>query len=56
MHHRHIHCDLHDEYILIHEKEVYISNLGLSQPTKSFTGKHNIYTGSPVSDIYIVFL
>jgi serine/threonine protein kinase len=44
-----IHCDFHDGNILNHkygnneEDEVYISDLGLSQPVKSFLKKHDIY-------------
>ncbi|EXX55970.1 Sps1p [Rhizophagus irregularis DAOM 197198w] len=42
-----IHCDFHDGNILLHNDEngdkVYISDLGLCRPVKSFLKKHNIY-------------
>jgi serine/threonine protein kinase len=39
-----IHCDFHDGNILNHKKDdVYISDLGLCQPVKSFLKQHDIY-------------
>jgi serine/threonine protein kinase len=39
-----IHCDFYDGNILNHRKNnVYISDLGLSQPVKSFLKKYDIY-------------
>ncbi|POG57579.1 kinase-like domain-containing protein, partial [Rhizophagus irregularis DAOM 181602=DAOM 197198] len=42
-----IHCDFHDGNILNHnnknEDKIYISDLGLCQPVKSFLKKHDIY-------------
>ncbi|EXX54384.1 Cmk1p [Rhizophagus irregularis DAOM 197198w] len=65
-----IHCDFHDGNILNHndenEDKIYISDLGLCQPVKSFLKEHNIYgvvpfmapevlrgkSYTPASDIY----
>ncbi|POG80482.1 kinase-like domain-containing protein, partial [Rhizophagus irregularis DAOM 181602=DAOM 197198] len=62
-----IHCDLHDGNILNHnENMIYISDLGLCQPVKSFLKKYDIYgvipfmapevlrgkSYTPASDIY----
>ncbi|CAB4408532.1 unnamed protein product [Rhizophagus irregularis] len=65
-----IHCDFHDGNILNHNDEnkdkIYISDLGLCQPVKSFLGKYDIYgvisfmapevlrgkSYTPASDIY----
>ncbi|EXX55996.1 kinase-like domain-containing protein [Rhizophagus irregularis DAOM 181602=DAOM 197198] len=39
-----IHCDFHDGNILNHnESKIYISDLGLCQPVKSFVEKYDIY-------------
>jgi serine/threonine protein kinase len=39
-----VHCDFHDGNILNHgESDIYISDLGLSQPVKSFLKKYDIY-------------
>ncbi|PKY58840.1 kinase-like protein, partial [Rhizophagus irregularis] len=39
-----IHCDFHDGNILNHnESKIYVSDLGLCQPVKSFLKEHNIY-------------
>jgi serine/threonine protein kinase len=39
-----IHCDFHDGNILIHnDEDIYISDLGLCQPVKSFLKQHDIY-------------
>ncbi|POG68788.1 kinase-like domain-containing protein [Rhizophagus irregularis DAOM 181602=DAOM 197198] len=39
-----IHCDLHDGNILNHnESKIYISDLGLCKPIKSFLKKYSIY-------------
>jgi serine/threonine protein kinase len=43
-----IHCDLHDGNILNHgSKNIYISDLGLCQPVKSFLKQHDIYGVMP---------
>ncbi|RGB31983.1 kinase-like domain-containing protein [Rhizophagus diaphanus] len=62
-----IHCDFHDGNILNHnERKIYISDLGLCQPVKSFLKKYDIYgvisfmapevlrgkSYTPASDIY----
>jgi serine/threonine protein kinase len=61
-----IHCDFHDGNILNHNEDVYISDLGLCQPVKSFLKQYDIYgiipfmapeilrgkTYTPASDIY----
>ncbi|PKY18614.1 kinase-like protein [Rhizophagus irregularis] len=65
-----IHCDFHDGNILNHnyknKDKIYISDLGLCQPVKSFLKKHDIYgvipfmapevlrgkSYTPASDIY----
>jgi serine/threonine protein kinase len=62
-----IHCDFHDGNILNHDnKNIYISDLGLCQPVKSFLEQHDIYgvipfmapevlrgkSYTPASDIY----
>jgi serine/threonine protein kinase len=62
-----IHCDFHDGNILNHNNnKIYISDLGLCQPVKSFLAKYNIYgvisfmapevlrgkSKTPASDIY----
>ncbi|CAB4439848.1 unnamed protein product [Rhizophagus irregularis] len=62
-----IHCDFHDGNILNHnESVIYISDLGLCQPVKSFVKKYDIYgvipfmapevlrgkSYTPASDIY----
>ncbi|EXX54257.1 kinase-like domain-containing protein [Rhizophagus irregularis DAOM 181602=DAOM 197198] len=62
-----IHCDLHDGNILNHnESKIYISDLGLCKPVKSFLKKYDIYgvvpfmapevlrgkSYTPASDIY----
>ncbi|EXX71346.1 Sps1p [Rhizophagus irregularis DAOM 197198w] len=65
-----IHCDFHDGNILNHnnlnKEMIYISDLGLCQPVKSFLGKYDIYgvisfmapevlrgkSYTPASDIY----
>ncbi|POG82139.1 kinase-like domain-containing protein [Rhizophagus irregularis DAOM 181602=DAOM 197198] len=62
-----IHCDIHDGNILNHdESKIYISDLGLCKPVKSFLKKYDIYgvipfmapeilrgnTYTPASDIY----
>jgi serine/threonine protein kinase len=62
-----IHCDFHDGNILNHDnKNIYISDLGLCQPVKSFLKQHDIYgvipfmapevlrgkSYTPASDIY----
>jgi serine/threonine protein kinase len=39
-----IHCDFHDGNILNHEEnDIYISDLGLSRPVKSFLKEYDIY-------------
>jgi serine/threonine protein kinase len=39
-----IHCDFHDGNILNHsDNDIYISDLGLCQPVKSFLKQHDIY-------------
>jgi serine/threonine protein kinase len=62
-----IHCDFHDGNILIYnDNDIYISDLGLCQPLKSFLKEHDIYgvipfmapevlrgkSYTPASDIY----
>ncbi|GET52769.1 kinase-like domain-containing protein [Rhizophagus irregularis DAOM 181602=DAOM 197198] len=62
-----IHCDFHDGNILNHnERKIYISDLGLCKPVKSFLKKYDIYgvipfmapevlrgkSYTPASDIY----
>jgi serine/threonine protein kinase len=62
-----IHCDFHDGNILNHDNEdIYISDLGLCQPVKSFLKQHELYgvipfmapevlrgkSYTPASDIY----
>ncbi|POG71973.1 kinase-like domain-containing protein [Rhizophagus irregularis DAOM 181602=DAOM 197198] len=62
-----IHCDFHDGNILNHnEDKIYVSDLGLCQPVKSFLKEYNIYgvvpfmapevlrgkSYTPASDIY----
>ncbi|RGB28678.1 kinase-like domain-containing protein [Rhizophagus diaphanus] len=62
-----IHCDFHDGNILYHnESKIYISDLGLCKPAKSFLKKYDIYgvipfmapevlrgkSYTPASDIY----
>ncbi|GBB86008.1 hypothetical protein RclHR1_12450003 [Rhizophagus clarus] len=45
IHNQHfVHCDFHDGNILNHkENQVFISDLGLSKPVKSFLKKYDIY-------------
>jgi serine/threonine protein kinase len=62
-----IHCDFHDGNILNHnDNSIYISDLGLCQPVKSFLKQHDIYgvipfmapevlrgkSYTPASDVY----
>jgi serine/threonine protein kinase len=62
-----VHCNFHDGKILYHNnKDIYISDLGLCQPLKSFLKQHDIYgiipfmapevlrgkSYTPASDIY----
>ncbi|POG62858.1 kinase-like domain-containing protein, partial [Rhizophagus irregularis DAOM 181602=DAOM 197198] len=49
IHHQNlIHCDFHDGNILNHdESKIYISDLGLCQPVKSFLKKYDIYGVMP---------